>query len=88
MTPLRLSLSDSTPITVTERNMPIEMFEQRWPTIPWREPINVCGWTHDGVAISRFACRICLALNGLKGQDVERLPTRLEEIQRHIKTHL
>jgi hypothetical protein len=47
----------------------------RWPSIPWHEPIAVNG---------RFACRICIARNGLKGTEIGKLPLTAEEIIDHI----
>lgn len=54
--------------------------EQRYPVIPWREPIRVA--LGNGM---HFGCRFCIALHGLKGSDVDKLPTDSDSVRRHIK---
>jgi hypothetical protein len=55
--------------------------ERLYPTIAWREPLAVKRFDLRG---EFFACRFCIALVGLKGKDVARLPTDREEVRRHI----
>lgn len=54
--------------------------EQTFPEIPWREPLPV---TTPGA--SGLACRFCIALYGLKGSNVGRLPQTAEEFAEHME---
>lgn len=51
----------------------------RFPTIPWREPLRVVTADAEGLA-----CRFCVALYGLAGGDVTRLPQTREEFDAHM----
>lgn len=53
-----------------------QMLVERWPAIPWTEPLKV-----NGV---HFACRLCIARYGLKGHSVIDLPTDATEVREHI----
>lgn len=64
-----------------EFTAPAQTLELDFPLIPWREPIIVR--TPDDPT-ERFACRICIALAGLKERDVPMLTTDPEEVRKHI----
>ena len=66
----------------------LSIYEKRFPGLPWREPIKVCGVSSTGQPITRFACRVCIAMHGLKGYDVELLSDDYDAVAQHIKTHL
>lgn len=51
------------------------------PMIPWCEPIKVS--LTDGR--SGYACRICIALHGLKGADIPSLPAEPAPVEAHIR---
>jgi hypothetical protein len=51
----------------------------RWPTVPWRTPLLV--QTPDA---SGLACRLCIAMRGLKPTD--RLLATTAEFDKHIQT--
>ncbi len=53
------------------------------PAIEWTEPLPT--QTLDGK--SGLACRFCIAIVGLKGRDVSKLPQTREEFDRHMKEH-
>lgn len=55
--------------------------ESDYPGIEWREPIPV---RHPG-GEQRYACRICIAQNGLKGSEVYKLWKTPELAREHIK---
>lgn len=61
-----------------------ELFAQAmvdmWPSIPWHTPVKVS--TTDGHW--GWACRICIALHGLKGSDVRCLTQDPDDVVRHI----
>lgn len=54
--------------------------ERRWPDWPWREPLHVS--RPDGA--EGWACRICVALHGLRGRDVGKLPSSPAAVLEHI----
>lgn len=56
-------------------------YEQRWGAIPWRTPLPV-QWAADGRTY--YACRFCIALRGLKGKDVGKLPRLAGDVMMHI----
>lgn len=47
------------------RGLTLDELEQRFPEIPWREPVAI----RVG-EIETWACRVCIANVGLRGQDV------------------
>lgn len=58
----------------------VEQLEEQWPTIKWREPLRV-----TAVNVSGYACRVCIAREGLKGSELhERLFATAEECSRHL----
>jgi hypothetical protein len=54
-------------------------FERLYPHIAWREPIAVTLGDVQG-----YACRLCLALDGLKGTDVHRLLPTPDAVRAHL----
>lgn len=52
----------------------------RYPAIPWRTPILVK--RTDGA--DGYGCRFCIALYGLKGSDIHRLPQTIGEWEEHM----
>lgn len=44
--------------------------EQLFEDIAWREP---CWVSNSKTGVRRIACRFCIAMYGLSGQDIERL---------------
>lgn len=55
-------------------------FEARYPEIEWRTPLRV----NDRY----YGCRVCIALFGLKGSDVDKLPRTHQEWKLHFLRHL
>jgi hypothetical protein len=53
-----------------------------FPVIPWCEPVPV--QTPDGAG--GYACRFCIALNGIKGADVAALPKTTDWFASHLRT--
>lgn len=62
---------------ITERHLEIQ-----FPLVPWREPLSA--QCVDGT--SGFACRFCIALKGLRGQDIGKLPQTLSEFREHQRS--
>ena len=60
----------------------LEQLEQRYPAIPWREPMQVKVMGEP----MRFACRVCIALSGLTSAQVRHQFTSEETIRQHIAT--
>lgn len=58
------------------------MLKIRFPEIPWREPIPI---TIMGTAVTGLGCRLCIALNGHKGEDTAKLPQTRAEFDRHLE---
>lgn len=56
--------------------------ELLFDAIPWREPILV--QRTDGA--SGYACRFCIARDGLKGSEIHLLPSDLATVLDHIAT--
>lgn len=54
--------------------------EQLYPWVRWREPIKVT----DARMRTHFACRVCIALNGLNETDVTRQPRTKREWEAHF----
>jgi hypothetical protein len=60
----------------------LEFYIARFPAIPWAEPVAM---THESdPEIERFACRICIARNGITATQMLTLPTAPEVIREHI----
>lgn len=55
---------------------------RRYPLIPWSEPSLVF---HVADVTPHYACRLCMARNGLKGTEVHTLPTDIEIVRQHIR---
>lgn len=51
----------------------------RYPSIPWDEPVQI---TVPGLG-QGLGCRICIALYGVKGENVTQLAQTLEEFEVH-----
>lgn len=51
-----------------------------YPHIPWYEPVLI----HRTDGVTRFGCRICIALEGLGGKDVPDLPETAEAWIEHM----
>lgn len=49
--------------------------------VDWRSPVRI---TVPGVG-RRWACRLCIALDGLRGEDVARLPFTRELAALHVE---
>lgn len=64
-------------MTITAREC-----ERRWPTLPWREPIPVSLMGRPNEV--RYACRYCIAIKGLRGDQVADLPGDAAAIIAHI----
>ena len=56
---------------------------QLLPAIDWIEPLPI--QTFDGK--SGLGCRFCIAIVGLQGRDVAKLPQTREEFDAHMKEH-
>jgi hypothetical protein len=54
----------------------------KYPSVPWREPIPV---TLTDMKTKGLACRLCIALVGLKSSDVGLLPKTRAEFDAHMK---
>lgn len=62
--------------------MTVDDLIARYPDIPWRKPVPVV--RTDGAA--GYACRICIALVGLRAADIDTLPQSPEAVDAHIRT--
>lgn len=60
----------------TEKQL-MEKFEY----IPWRQPVLIRVPNYA----SGLGCRICIAMKGLKGEQVKELPQSLEEFEKHMR---
>src|SRR5262249_1391450 len=47
-----------------------QQWRESFPDIPWDDPIPVTVMKADGKTVSVLACRICIADQGLKAQDI------------------
>ena len=54
---------------------------QRFPDMSWCKPVSM---VLLGTDIERLACRICIALYGVRGEDIPALPKDREEFARHM----
>ena len=60
----------------------VATLERDFPWIKWREPIRVSGTKAN--ARPHFGCRVCIAMRGLRGNEVETLPATRSEWERHF----
>jgi hypothetical protein len=65
--------------------MSLLRFEREYPSIPWREPINVSLDSGDFLG-----CRVCIGEGGLRGDGTppDRLFTTREAFDEHFARHL
>lgn len=57
--------------------------EKSWPDLPWREPVPVSLMGHpDDI---RYACRYCIAMKGLRGDQIPALPADRATVVAHIE---
>jgi hypothetical protein len=56
--------------------------ERNFPGIPWREPILVTGADAGGLG-----CRFCIALTGLKAEEIPGLPQDRAAFTDHMARH-
>jgi len=63
--------------------MRLRQLKQAYPFIEWTEPIVVT--LIDDPGVKHYACRICIAEQGLRGNQVKSLPTDPEVVRQHIK---
>ena len=65
--------------------LPVAEFDRacldRWPEIPWLEPIPIVRIHDEG-----YGCRLCIARNGLKKTDVL-FPSLDEAVAHVVATH-
>lgn len=54
---------------------------ERFPQTKWTEPLP----TRTLGGSSGLACRFCIAIHGLRGCDVAKLPQTVEEFDAHIR---
>jgi hypothetical protein len=60
--------------------------QARYPAIHWDEPIKVSSpGVPGGASVSGYACRICIAMEGLRGDELEQ---RLESTPGAILEHI
>lgn len=57
-------------------------FQAAYPWIKWREPVHVA--LRDGSA-GGYACRLCIAYNGLKGSEIAEKVMSEAECRAHIE---
>jgi hypothetical protein len=56
-------------------------YQEQIPWIDWLSPVAV----ETAGARTEFGCRFCIAIFGLKGEDVQFLPTTREDFDRHMR---
>jgi hypothetical protein len=56
--------------------------ERVYPEIEWREPVEV---RRFGERRQHFACRFCIAIKGLKGEQISALATDRAAVLAHIQ---
>lgn len=61
----------------------LSSYESRYPAIEWREPVEV-----DMPAAKGLACRVCIAAQGLRADETDRLFASREDFDRHFVVHL
>lgn len=54
--------------------------ERLYPEIPWRRPVIV----HRTDGAKCYACRVCIALDGLHATEIEQLPQTPEAHEEHF----
>jgi hypothetical protein len=55
--------------------------ERRFPSIPWRTPVKI----HKAGGGPGYACRVCVAANGISGPEIPRLPNDPEPVREHLR---
>lgn len=60
-----------------QRSANVAALEAAYPHIRWRQPLLVNG--------RFFACRVCVGLNGLRGNEVEILPKSRDAWEEHFR---
>ena len=61
-----------------------KLMQEKFPEIPWREPLLVTYASDAGDNASGLGCRICIAAVGMKGPDVERFPKSPADFAVHL----
>lgn len=61
----------------------LRSYESRFPAIRWREPAKLDMPTKSGLA-----CRVCIAAEGLRADQTDRLFDTREDFDRHFVIHL
>jgi hypothetical protein len=74
------SRNEDDELTVTFGLAELDRYRHMFPEIKWGEPVEV---TVPDVAHG-YACRVCIAKNGLKGRQVKGLPRDRDTVVRHI----
>lgn len=64
-----------------ERFESLQELEERFPDKPWREPVKMT----SGAVGTRYACRICIAMYGIKAPLIAELPETPEVVLEHIQ---
>ena len=59
----------------------MHQLELLYPEIAWREPVPVRLLDEVREPVTRYACRLCIALYGLSGTEVPFLPTDIEVVR-------
>lgn len=61
----------------------LELMRSRYPHIDWERPIDVEVF---GTGIARMCCRICIATQGIKSQEVAELGfDSFKDFKKHLK---
>lgn len=61
----------------------LEQLERRFPNVAWREPAPMSVFSAPDE--KHYACRVCIANDGLKGHQVPGLPTDPQVVDKHIR---
>lgn len=59
-----------------------DILREKFPFVDWREPILV---GLIGETPTRYGCRYCIAMYGLKGWEVRGMPDSKEAFLQHLK---
>lgn len=67
------------------REVTVDALERQYPWIRWRTPVRVT----SADASKRYGCRVCIAIRGLTGDEVEALPETRGEWEKHfVEVHI
>lgn len=66
--------------------MTLEELEESFGWVNWRTPVSIL--VAGGEGGQCFACRVCIATNGIKATEVTDWPQTYQEWEEHFKTHL